>query len=62
MAYDCGYHVGVFGQNFPSLENKDVLSVPFMTKNYGPGRGGGDGPKIFTVRFWTRKTNNDCRY
>ena len=62
MAYDCGYHIDVLGKKLPLLENKAILSVTFTTKEYGPGRGSGYGPKAFCYALLYWKKNNGFHY
>jgi len=42
VAYDIGYHVDVFGDKQPSLENKVVFGIRLLP-GQGHGRGGKDG-------------------
>ena len=52
VAYGFGYHVDVFGKKLPFLENKAIVSVPFMKKYYVPGRVGRYGHKTFPYALW----------
>jgi len=42
VAYDVGYHIDVFGDKQPSLENKVVFGIRLLP-GHGRGRGGKDG-------------------
>ena len=45
------------GRSFLRWKYKAVFTVPFMTKEYGPGRGGEDGTKTFNYAIldWEHK-------
>ena len=63
VAYDAKFHVDVFNQGIPSLENRKVLSIKGYVKNFG-SRSCEENPNEFNFTFldWGKEIKFRSKY